>query len=90
MVERLRNALGVGAEVPILVGELGQWEWEKTELIATFNDVTLPALTRAVPNCHEVESDDLECRSENHHDPHFSRESNIELGRRYAEKILGL
>lgn len=88
MIERLRNALGVGAEVPILVGELGQWEWEKKELVDAFNDVTLPRLTQVVPNCHKIESDGLECRSTNHSDPHFSREANIELGKRYAQAII--
>lgn len=88
MMERLRNAMGVGTEVPVIVGELGQWEWEKKELIDSFNDETLSRLTRVVPNCHKVESDGLECRSSDHTDPHFSRESNIELGRRYAEMMI--
>ena len=88
MIERLRNAMGVGTEVPVIVGELGQWEWEKKELIDSFNDETLSRLTRVVPNCHKVESDGLECRSSDHTDPHFSRESNIELGRRYAEMMI--
>lgn len=88
MIQRLRNSLDVGEEVPVIVGELGQWEWEKMELIDTFNDVTLPRLTKMVPNCHKVESDGLECRSKDHSDPHFSRESNIELGRRYAQAMI--
>lgn len=88
MIERLRSSMGVGTEVPVIVGELGQWEWEKKELIDTFNDVILPELTNLVPNCHKVESDGLECRSTDHRDPHFSRESNIELGRRYAEAMV--
>lgn len=88
MIDRLRSAMGVGEEVPVIVGELGQWEWEKKELIDAFNDVTLPRLTKVIPNCHKVESDGLECRSEDHSDPHFSRASNIELGRRYAEAML--
>lgn len=87
MIARLREALGVGTEVPVIVGELGQWEWEKKELIDAFNDVTLPRLTEAVHNCHKVESEGLECRSSDHSDPHFSRASNIELGRRYAEAM---
>lgn len=87
MIARLREAMGVGAEVPVIVGELGQWEWEKKELIDAFNDETLPRLTKVVPNCHKVESDGLECRSSDHSDPHFSRASNIELGRRYAEAM---
>ena len=87
MIARLREAMGVGTEVPVIVGELGQWEWEKKELIDNFNDVTLPQLTEVVPNCHKVESDGLECRSSDHSDPHFSRDSNIELGRCYAEAM---
>ena len=87
MIAHLREAMGVGTEVPVIVGELGQWEWEKKELIDAFNDETLPRLTEVVPNCHKVESDGLECRSSDHSDPHFSRASNIELGRRYAEAM---
>lgn len=87
MIERLRSSMGVGTEVPVIVGELGQWEWEKKELIEAFNEETLPRLTKLVPNCHKVESDGLECRSTDHSDPHFSRDSNIELGRRYAEMM---
>lgn len=87
MIARLREAMGVGTEVPVIVGELGQWEWEKKELIDAFNNETLPRLTKVVPNCHKVESEGLECRSSDHSDPHFSRASNIELGRRYAEAM---
>lgn len=90
MIARLREAMGVGTEVPVIVGELGQWEWEKKELIDAFNDETLPRLTEVVPNCHKVESDGLECRSSDHSDPHFSRASNIELGRRYAEAMFNV
>lgn len=89
MIARLRQELHAGDEVPVLVGELGQWGWEKEELIQAFNDSTLVTLTQQVPNCHKVESDGLECRSlENLTDPHFSRASNIELGKRYAEAML--
>lgn len=87
MIERLRRAMNADDTVPVIVGELGQWEWEKKELIDAFNEGTLPRLTETVPNCHKIESDGLECRSTNHRDPHFSRESNIELGRRYAEAM---
>ncbi len=87
MIARLRSAIVVGEDVPVIVGELGQWEWEKKELINAFNNVTLPRLTEVVPNCRKVESDGLECRSTDHSDPHFSRASNIELGRRYAEAM---
>lgn len=88
MIERLRSAMGVGTEVPVIVGELGQWEWEKKELIDAFNNETLPRLTQAVPNCFKIESYGLVCRSTDHSDPHFSRESNIELGRRYADAMI--
>lgn len=90
MIARLRTSMRVGEEVPVIVGELGQWEWEREDLIRSFNDSTLNALTNEVPNCHKVESDGLECRSENHKDPHFSREANLELGRRYADAIIKL
>lgn len=88
MIAALRNRLGVGDEVPVIVGELGQWAWEDSAKIEFFNHGTLEALTHVVPNCHKVSSDGLDYRMpDNPGDPHFSREAAIELGKRYAEAM---
>ncbi len=88
MVDELRKRLGVGEEVPVIVGELGQWEWEDLTKIEAFNHGTLDTLENVVPNCHKVSSDGLGYRiPDNPGDPHFSREAAIELGKRYAEAM---
>ncbi len=88
MVAELRNRLGVDEEVPVIVGEVGQWEWEDRAKIDAFNHGTLDTLTIVVPNCYKVSSDDLGYRNpDDPSDPHFSRDAAIELGRRYAEAM---
>lgn len=89
MIAELRNRLGVGDEVPVIVGEVGQWTWEEKAKIDAFNHGTLDRLTRVVPNCRKVTSDGLGYRMpDNPGDPHFSRDAAIELGRRYAKALL--
>lgn len=76
-------------DLPVLVGEVGQWNWEKTEKITRFNDTILPAICREVPLCTKIHSDDLKRRyKDKERDPHFSREAQLELGRRYADAML--
>jgi len=88
MIAELRRRLGVGEEVPVIVGEVGQWEWEDMTKIDAFNHGTLDTLTYVVPNCHKVSSDGLGYRMpDNPGDPHFSRDAAIELGKRYAEAM---
>jgi len=89
MIVDLRRRVGVGDEVPVVVGEVGQWAWEDSTKIEAFNHGTLERLTREVPNCHKVTSDDLGYRMpDNPADPHFSRDAAIELGQRYAEAMI--
>ena len=84
----LRAALG---DVPIVVGEVGRWEWAEASDIALFNDSTLPAVCRTVPRVVSVSSLGLGRRwEEKPKDPHFSRAAALELGRRYAEAMLSL
>jgi hypothetical protein len=88
MIAALRDGLGVGDEVPVVVGEVGQWAWENSAKIDFFNHGTLETLTHVVPNCHKVSSDGLDYRlPDNPGDPHFSRDAAIELGKRYAEAM---
>lgn len=75
--------------LPILIGEVGQWNWEKANKIACFNDTILPQICQEVPVCTKIHSDGLKRRyKEKEHDPHFSREAQLELGRRYADAML--
>ena len=88
MMRYLREQLGAGTDVPVIVGEIPQWAWADQQEIAIFNDSTLDVITQTVPNCHKVESDGLVRRyDDNVGDPHFSRDSYIELGHRYATEL---
>lgn len=88
MISELKHRLDVDEDVPVIVGEVGQWAWEDSTKIEAFNHCTLDTLTKVVPNCHKVSSDGLGCRTpEDPGDPHFNRDANIELGRRYAEAM---
>jgi hypothetical protein len=88
MIGELRKRLGVGNEVPVIVGEVGQWAWEDKAKIDAFNHETLDRIIRVVPNCRKVSSDGLGYRiPDNPGDPHFSRDAAIELGRRYAKGL---
>lgn len=76
-------------DLPILVGEVGQWNWEKTDKITYFNDTILSQICHVVPLCTKIHSDGLKRRyKDKERDPHFSREAQLELGRRYAEAML--
>ena len=76
-------------DVPVTVGEIGQWEWTSMRDIRHFNDTTLAEVCKAVPNCAKVSSDRLPRRfKDKPRDPHFSRQAEIELGERYARNLL--
>ncbi len=91
MIDYLRKELGVGNEVPVIVGEVGRWKWHDMSEINAFNETTLTTLTQVVPNCHKVSSEGLARRyKDKENDPHFSRDAQIELGRRYADAMLPL
>lgn len=90
MISAIRISLG-NAEVPVLVGELGQWGWRPSDQIDRFNNATIDAAISATSNAHKVHSDDLErLFPDNESDPHFGRDAQIELGHRYAEAMLPL
>lgn len=90
MIRALRDSLGQG-NVPVVVGQVGQWNWAPSSDIAVFNDSVIPAITEKVGACRYVTSDGLTRRyKDNERDPHFGRKSQIELGRRYADAMTEL
>ncbi len=90
IINHLRRALNA-PDVPAAVGETGQWGWESPEKINAFNDSTLNKARSITPRCVKVSSDGLgRLYPDNEKDPHFCRNAQIELGRRYAAAILKL
>jgi len=88
LIAYLRENLNA-PDVPVVVGEIGQWEWTPMRDINRFNDTTLVEVCKAVPNCSKVSSDRLPRRfRDKPRDPHFSRQAGIELGERYAREVL--
>lgn len=87
-VSDLREALGV--QVPFVAGELGQWRPN----VAEFNQM-ISTISSCIPNSDYVSSKGCKpivtSRSEGEpdmKDPHFDRDSQLLLGKRYAKKIL--
>lgn len=75
-------------QVPVVVGQLGQWGWEKADKIRCFNDSIIPQLCRHIDHCRYVKSHRLgRLYKDNEKDPHFSRKAQKQLGRRYADVL---
>lgn len=90
MVTALRDSLGAG-DVPVVVGQVGEWGWAPEEDIRLFNDSVIPEVARRVKNCRYVSSDGLgRLYKDNERDPHFGRKAQKELGRRYADAMTEL
>lgn len=90
MVKALRRDLGVGEEVPFIAGELAYWRPSS----AAFNKM-IHGITDVVPNSAWVSAEGCgplkpESLKTNHPDPHFSRDGQLLLGKRYAEKMIEL
>ncbi|MDE5997016.1 MAG: sialate O-acetylesterase [Muribaculaceae bacterium] len=87
MISELRKVLEA-EDIPVVVGEVGRWNWAPKEDIERFNETIIPATVELVPNCKYVSSKGLKRRFEDkERDPHYSRSAQIELGRRYAAQI---
>ena len=87
MISELRKELNSN-DVPVVIGQVGRWNWAPKEDIDRFNSSIVPETSRIVPNCSYVSSEGLERRfKDKERDPHYGRESQIELGRRYAAAI---
>ena len=90
MITSLRSELGA-EDIPVVIGQVGRWNWAPKEDIERFNDSIVPATSKLVPVCTYVSSKGLERRfKDKERDPHYSRKAQIELGRRYAEAIKSL
>lgn len=88
MVKALRRELGVGEEVPFIAGELAYWRPSSV----TFNQM-LHGITEAIPNSAWVSAEGCgplkpETLNTGNPDPHFSRDGQFLLGKRYAEKLI--
>lgn len=89
-ITALRDTLN-SSDIPVVMGQLGQWGWNTADKINAFNDSVIPAICNSVNNCHYVSSHRLGRLYKNkERDPHFSREAQIELGRRYADAMTPL
>ena len=90
MITALRDSLDA-AEVPVVIGQLGQWGWAPSDKIESFNDSIVPSISRSVDNCQYVSSYRLgRLYKDKERDPHFSRDAQRELGRRYADAMISL
>ncbi len=90
MVQALREGLGVGDEVPFIAGELAYWRPGSER----FNSM-IHGISEKIPNSSWVSAEDCgplkpESLETNHPDPHFSRDGQLLLGKRYAEKIIDI
>lgn len=81
MVSAMRRDLG-SAEVPFVAGELGQWRSTSPK----FNEM-LHGISEAIPQSGWVSSEGCTFLIDES-DPHFSRDGQLLLGERYADKIL--
>lgn len=82
LVADLREDLG-DAKLPFIVGELA--EWRKNGTSEAFNEM-LRTVSRHIPYSYCVSSGELVPLIDEN-DPHFSADSQIILGRRYAEAV---
>ncbi len=82
MVASLRTDLGITDEVPFIAGELAYWRRSS----AAFNDM-IHHIGQHIPNSSWVSAEGCTWLKDSI-DPHFSRDGQLLLGRRYAEKFI--
>jgi len=86
-VNNFRTDLGdTNKDIFFVAGELGYWRGGGTGS-TDFNNM-IRTISNFLPNSDWASAEDL-TYYKNDADPHFSRESAITLGERYAEKIIG-
>jgi hypothetical protein len=84
LIARLRSELGA-AELPVLIGQLGQWPERPWDEAWRQVDAAHRAVARSVPGVRFVGSDGLAHKGDV---LHFDAAAARELGRRYAEAYL--
>jgi len=80
-VQALRSDLGVGEAVPFIAGQIQP----RHENAARFNPV-IGRVSEVIPNSFCVSSEGLATNPDN---LHFTRDAQLELGRRYASVLFG-
>lgn len=83
LVENLRRDLKA-KDVPFIAGELAYWRKSSVK----FNK-TIRTISEHIPNSDYVSAEGCGMLK-NEKDPHFSREGEVLLGERYADKVLAL
>lgn len=90
MISSLRKELDSDS-TPVILGQTGRWNWADLNDIDRFNDSVIPMTAKLVPNASYVTNQRLKRRyKDNERDPHFGREAQQELGKRYADAVTPL
>lgn len=84
MVASLRKDLGVDETVPFIAGELARWR----PIAAGFNEM-IHGISDVIPNSSYVSSEGCS-QLKSDRDPHFGREGQLLIGKRYAKEIYRL
>jgi len=90
MVEALRRDLGPGDKIPFIAGELAYWRPGSdrfNEMIHNVVDVIPNSAWVSADGCGPLKPESL---GTSHPDPHFSRDGQLLLGKRYAEKLIDM
>lgn len=86
LITDLRQDLGV-KRLPVVVGQISQWEgWAKERGTKRFNSL-IKQVDEHIPYVKCATTEGLGWSIGNH-DPHFGTEAQLELGKRYARKML--
>lgn len=86
LVSDLRKDLGL-PDLYFVIGEISRWNWTKKEAGTGNFNLMLQTVSDFIPNSTCISSEGL-LPVKDESDPHFSTDSQIILGKRYAEAIL--
>lgn len=89
MIQNFREELGM-PNLPVVVGQISQWDqWTKRENgTAPFNKM-IKKVSSFIPCSDWVSTKGLDCYKDET-DPHFGTKGQLQLGQRYAKKVLKL
>lgn len=85
LMANLRDEAGM-PNLPVIVGQLGRWEWADSVDIQRFNQM-LETIPDVLPVSACVSSEGLTEAFPGTDDPHFGTEAQLELGKRYAAAL---